>query len=298
MSDFGEKLESAINEASINYFVWKGAKTEVDGQLVQEEVRLIDMTEEQLNNCYDHCLSMLNSTDKTNPGRRVLLNIIKDQRARCNAELAVRYLEGSYLPDVDRIKYQRFNYLQSIREFMSNNPETFSKEMKSQLSVTAVTNGLPSEFHSVSIDMIESACLYTLGMFDKKHITLTFITKLGLWFDAAEKKELTEEAKKTGKTRLDIVKERLGLKPSTNIKLKSKGLLNYKEFRAMINLKNKKYSDLNSDQLRVLRNKVLFALEDEVQYHINQWLDRMDQIEKVAKAKGITLKHYDDSSNY
>lgn len=294
MGLFGEKLESAIQSANnnINSYVWKGARREVNGEMVQEEIRLVDATEEQLNKFYDHCLSMLYNTDKTNPGRKVLLEIIKDQRARCNTELLMRYIEGSYLPDSDRATDQRFNYLQTIREFMANNEERFPKDKKSLIKVTSVTGNLPSEFHSIPIDMLESGCLYTLGQFDKKHLTLTFITKLGLWFDPAEKKELTEESKRTGKNRLDIVKERCGLKASTNIKLKSKGLLNYKEFRAMITLKNKKYSELTTDQLKVLRNKVLFALEDEVSYHIEQWESRMKEIEKVAESKGYTLKNY------
>ena len=57
----------------------------------------------------------------------------------------------------------------------------------------------------------------------------------------------------------------------------------------MVNLKPKKYSDLTTDQLTVLRNKVLFRLEDEVQFHIEQWQERMRQIELVANERGITL---------
>ena len=39
------------------------------------------------------------------------------------------------------------------------------------------------------------------------------------------------------------------------------------ELRAMVNLKPKKYSELTTDQLTVLRNKVLFKLENEVMFH-------------------------------
>ena len=59
MSVFGDKLESAINESAINNYVWKGAKEYVNGEAIQNEIKLIDATEEQLNTFYDHCLSML-----------------------------------------------------------------------------------------------------------------------------------------------------------------------------------------------------------------------------------------------
>ena len=58
----------------------------------------------------------------------------------------------------------------------------------------------------------------------------------------------------------------------------------------MVNLKPKKYSELTTDQLTVLRNKVLFKLENEVMFHIEQWEERMRQLRMVAESKGITLE--------
>ena len=58
----------------------------------------------------------------------------------------------------------------------------------------------------------------------------------------------------------------------------------------MVNLKPKKYSELTTDQLTVLRNKVLFKLENEVMFHIEQWEERMRQLKLVAESKGITLE--------
>ena len=80
MSLLGEKLSSAMNAAEeakklmrenkkndINSFVWKGAKQIVNGEVKQNEIKLVDATESQLNEFYDHCVSMLTSTDKVNP---------------------------------------------------------------------------------------------------------------------------------------------------------------------------------------------------------------------------------------
>ena len=99
-----------------------------------------------------------------------------------------------------------------------------------------------------------------------------------------------DEKDKDGNTRskLEVIKERLNIKPTVRLTVKPTGL-NFSELRAMVNLKPKKYSDLTTDQLTVLRNKVLFRLEDEVQFHIEQWQERMRQIELVANERGITL---------
>ena len=99
------------------------------------------------------------------------------------------------------------------------------------------------------------------------------------------------EKDNNGKTinRLTVVRTRLDLKNNIHLKIDPNGL-SYKEFRAMINLQSKKYSELTKDQLMILRDKILFKLEEEIEFHISQWEERMDQIKKVAKAKEITLE--------
>ena len=92
------------------------------------------------------------------------------------------------------------------------------------------------------------------------------------------------------RSKLEVIKERLNIKNTVQLIVKPTGL-NYTELRAMINLKPKKYSDLTTDQLITLRNKVLFRLENEVQYHASQWEERMRQIVLVADKRGITLEN-------
>lgn len=103
-------------------------------------------------------------------------------------------------------------------------------------------------------------------------------------------KEFTEKDK-NGKMRskLEIVKEQLKIKSNIRLKVKPTGL-NFTELRAMLNLHPTKYSNLTTDQLITLRNKVLFRLEQEVNYHIEQWEERIRQIELVAQSKGINLE--------
>lgn len=281
-----EALENKEND--INLYVWKGPKVDMNGTRVQESIKLVDATPEQLQEFYNHCQSMLYSTDRDNPGRLVLLDIIKDQRERCNTELYLRYVENAYLSD-NRPKIQRFTYLNSIKAFMDNNKELFPREKLGDILITSVTGGVPDDFKSLTIDYVLDGLLDKLGVLQKKHLTLSFLLKLGMWFTPQEKKEFDEETAQTGRSASEIIKERCGLKANTKLRIIPKGLFNYKEFRAMITLKNKKYSEMTTDQLLTLRNKVLFALEDEVEFHAKSWVEREKQILKVAESRGIEL---------
>ena len=135
-----------------------------------------------------------------------------------------------------------------------------------------------------------NACLDQLGIFSNKHITFSFILHLGICLTPEEIKEFSEKDKDGNKRKIpELVKERLNLKNSITLTVKPGGL-SFSELRAMVNLRTKKYSELTTEQLTVLRNKVLFRLENEVMYHANQWEKKMDEIRKVAESKNITLE--------
>lgn len=276
-----EKLAAAIAKKNndINTFVWKGRKVEVNGQLVQDEKKLVDCSEDELRTFYKHCDSMLYNTSKECPGRYVLLDIIEDQRVRCNAELFLRWLEQEK-------STPRFTFLSSLRVFLDNNKGIDTKNV---FISEALVGGCPAEFARLPIDIVLEGCLDKLGKFNKQHITLTFILKQGLWFTQQESKDLTEKTP-SGEFRekAEVARERLGLKPSVNLYMTPKGL-SFAQLRAMVNLKNKKYSELTTPQLETLRNRILFSLEDEVKFHIGQWETRKNQIKMVCDAKGYTL---------
>ena len=261
MTIMKERLEEAIasKKGDIRSFIWKGRKQEVNGELMQNEIRMIDATESQLREWYAHCESMLYNQDKQNPGRYVLLDIIKDQIERCNCELFLRWLE-------QEMGKPRFHFVSDIRTVLDNNREVITDTKTTPIS--EVVGGCPDEFKNLPISLVMDGCLDRLGKFNKQHITLTFILKQGLWFTSQELKDLTvinEDG--TIQDKVEVVKERLGLKPSINIYITPKGL-NYAQLRAMVLLKSKKYSELT----------------------IDQWETRMEQLEMVAESKGITLK--------
>lgn len=287
MNTLKEKLTEAIDarKNDVKSFVWKLAR-KADG--TQEEVRLVDATPEQLQQFLNHCNSMLYSTDKLNPGRYVLLDIIKEQREKCNVELYLRRLKEGALTGGE--SYPRHLYCQDVLSCISKNKALFPQAKLKELSIGLITGGLPREFERLSIASVIDGCLDQLGIMDNKHITFSFILNLGVYLTPEEMKEFNEKDK-DGNTRskLEVIKERLNIKPSVRLTVKPTGL-NYTELRAMLNLRPKKYSDLTTDQLVTLRNKVLFRLEQEVNFHIEQWEERIRQIQLTAQSRGISLE--------
>lgn len=287
MTVLREKLMEAIEAKNndINTFVWKFPRKS-DG--TQEEIRLVDATPEQLKTFYKHCLSMLYSNDKLNPGRHVLLDIIEEQRRKCNVELFLRKLEAGSIC-ADGKPYPRHLYIQDLRAYMNSHKEDFPSNELKTISIASCASSLPREFERISIEEVLDGGLDQLGYFDNKHITFSFILNMGVYLTPAEMKEF-DEKDKDGNTRskLEVIKERLNIKSSVRLTVKPTGL-NFNELRAMVNLKPKKYSELTTDQLVVLRNKVLFRLENEVLFHIEQWDDRIRQLKLVAESKGISL---------
>jgi hypothetical protein len=279
-----EKLTEAISQkqVDINSFIWKGNKVlDETGKYKQSEKQLVAMNEFELNECYEHCKTMLYNKDTQNPGRYIVLETIADQKDRCGAELVLRYLDQEK-------GLSRFTLLNIINKFLETNKEAL-KNYKPLIS--DMFDGIPNEFTQIPLSLLIDGCLDRLGAFNKKHITRTFILKQGIWLTPTESKELTELTE-TGviKDKLAIIKERLNIKEGIEkLYINSKGL-NFTQMRAMLNIKpNKKYMDLTTVQLETLRNRILFNLEETVKNHIAAWERRMAEIEMVAEFKGFKL---------
>lgn len=270
----GRRLEEAIERkgSDINSFVWKGVKTlDADGRYRQNERRLVDMNQYDLNVCYDHCKKMLFNKEPQNPGRYVVLDLISEQKDKCGAELFLRYVEQEH-------NLSRYTLMSHISNFKKTNKDFF-RENAGKLK--DMFSNLPSHFEILSLDLITDGCLDRLGAFNKKHITRTFILKQGIWLTPTESKELMAESHTHD--RLEVIRENLNLKEVEKLYINSKGI-NYTQMRAMLGLKpNKKYSDLTTNQLDTLRNRILFNLEEAVKNHIYSWEKRMEEIEKVAE---------------
>lgn len=289
-TQFGEVLAKALSDKKndINSYIWKGPRKYVNGKRIQEETKLVDATPEQLQKFYDYCKSMLTNTSSQNPGRLILLEKVKEERIKCNVELFMRYIENAYQSS-ERRKIPRFLFLQELREAMDATPDFPIDKVDSITISTFKSYNIPEEFAHLTIKDVTNGCLNQLGIFNKKQITLPFIINLGICLTKKEKKEFNNEYKMTGRDVNEIIHERCGLKDSLHLKIIPNGSLSYSEFRSMIMLRNIEYSLMTTDQLKVLREKVLFHLEDEIRLHIKQWKTRMSQIETVAKARNITI---------
>jgi hypothetical protein len=265
----------------LDSFIWKGHKVlNEQDKYVQSETRLIDMNEAELLKCYDHCKTMLFNKDNQNPGRYAVLELIADQKDRCGTELFLRYIEQEK-------EISRFNLVGLINTFLTANKETL-KNTKPVVGI--VFDNVPNEFEKIPLNLVIDGCLDRLRAFDKKHITRTFILKQGIWLTPTESKELGEECGSNDiYNKLDLIKTRLNIKDTEKLYLNSRGL-NYTQLRAMLTIKpNKKYRDLTTNQLEILRNRILFSLEEIVKDHIVSWETRMEEIELVAEHKSFKL---------
>lgn len=275
-------LGNALQKALAEEFVWKGEKRKEGDKFVQDSVRFVDMTNEELQKCYNHCNKMLYNEDPKNPGRYKVLIEVKDQIDKCNRELMLRYFENSYMRN-NRQETRREDLYLILRELKNNNPQI---EDWSNLPLSKFTSNLPSEFNKVSVDDTVDACLDYLGSLDKSHLTMTFIAKMGLWFTKAEEIELKAAS---NLERLKLAKEKLHLPQRLNLRFSDKGL-SYHEMKAMLSLpKRQRYKDMTNEQLSVLRNKILPRYQKEIDTHIYNWNTLKKQIEIVAKQREFTL---------
>lgn len=273
-----EKLEEALkktNKEKLESYVWKGKKVKVGDSFVQDEKRLVDSSIEELLRFRTYCEIMLTNQSVTEPGRQIVLKTIKDQRLRCTVELFIRSVETaeSGIP-----RYLLNEQIQTILKH---------KDIKAKDSVLSdVSVNCPIEYKDLPLPLIIEGCLEKLGVFNRKHITLAFILKQGVWLTQQELAELTEYDEAGNlKNRLDVIRERLNIDKNIMFRINSKGL-SYSNLRSVLQLTNKKYNELTTDQLKVLRNRILFNLEAEVNQHIKQWETRIKEINEVIDSKG------------
>lgn len=273
-------------------YKWKDKKLTNNANEVQAEYRLIDMDDNQLNIAYSQCKQMLYNTDYQNPGRMIILEQIQNQLSYINAELALRWFK-TLTDAVGNIIYSETNLLTDIREWIlavgGKIEDAKNYKLKDFVQV-------PPEFKSVNIETLMMACRDALGYFNHSKITYPFIYRLGIYFTHKELLESSDQIpdKNDLKSRFTLLKTQLNIKDTIELKANPSGLKE-SEFRDMMHLKRLKgpkkckYSELSTSQLTTLRDKVLYALEDQVTRQSTVWKILMSQIEEVAEYKGYKL---------
>lgn len=269
-------------DVNLAELTWKGEKRKTSTGFEQEVVKLVDASKEDLQRFKNHCITMLTNDDKKHPGRYLLRKIIVHQMNCCGVELFLRSQEEAGVA--------RYAIIDSIKKSKVDNG--ISDEEFKAMVLSNVVN-VSSEYYNLPISLVVDGCLDRLSRMDRSHITLTFLMKQGIWFSKEEGEmvnNVIKEQRDRGyeATRDQVVREMLKLPETARIVFTPSGMT-LASMRSMLSLRSKKYSELTTDQLRILRERVLFAHLDDVDFHISQWTQRIEQINKVAELRGIKL---------
>lgn len=285
-----EALKPVVSNTFSSY-VWKGEKKKIGDKLVQETEQIMDMSPERLKECYNHCKKMLFNDSSKHLGRYNVLDEINEQIKKCNIELFLRYCENSYKKN-ERDPVSRNSLRISLRQFMENTNKKLREQNKKEIEdwneilITEAASLIPEEFQNISIGEVIDGCIDLLGALDKQHITMTFITKMGVWFNKSEENELEGNS---NVEKLKFIKNKLHLPEVPVLRINERGL-SYHEMRAVLTLpKKQKYSDMTTIQLITLSTKILPRLQREIDGHIFSWNRLLRQIENVARYKEINL---------
>lgn len=276
MSDLGDKLTQALDnkDNDMNRWVWKNSNG--------ADIKMMDMTYDQIQRAYWHVQDMLFNKDPYHPGVQRKQDQVRKMWDCANTELLLRYILHECRIDSLKTNKDLLDYISAHKR---------ANGLKSSDSVNTIFNGLPEIYNSVTIDALLSACLDTLDAFNKRLISDKFILSLGIWLTEEEKKDLTEyDSEGRYRSKKDVIKERLFLNNNVELRFNSQGL-SYAEFRNLVRIEGRpKFSTLPTDTIKLLRDKILLLLDQDFEYHINKWTILKEKLQSVAMEKGFILK--------
>ena len=265
-------MADAIAKANnnVNSLVWVDKKG--------NEVPMMQMSAKQLQRIYNHAQDMLYNKSYKTLGKYEVKKNIQSTNTKCNAELFLRYI----LYDLDNFP------LKTNRDVLEYLNTQRIQGAADQTNISDIFGKVPREFVNLTLIDLIKACL-KVESFNKKLISDKFILAQGIWLTNSEMQNLTEYDEQGNKRKyLEVMKERLFVKG--NLKVVPNGL-SYADFRALINLENyPKISDLPTSTLKLLRDRILLLLDNDINWHIQKWLKLKESIERVATERGFELK--------
>lgn len=281
-----EKLAEALRkkENDINSFEWM----EKDGK-TKKYYKMIDASPEQIQKWADTCKSLLYSTDKKHLGRAVLLENYKKSLDACRVELFLRYLENTY-DRSDRNIYPRHLLLKNITEVFETEKYR-NMDDRDELDISTIAKNFPLEFSDLKVGDVKKGCLDALGIFDSSKINYRFLARCGVCFETKDFLELKElDDKGERRPYLQVMKERLNIAPDVIFNINEETGLSYTELKTALSIKPRtRYSSLSTEQLELLRNKLIFVLINEIDAQVKNWRKLQIQLELVANHKEYNI---------
>lgn len=240
----------------------------------------MDMTFDDLNKNYHHCIQMLYNKNSHMPGKVVIKEAIRNAWDSCNAELFARYLLYEVNSDIKTNK----DLLEFINYHRNNGVQVTD-------SISTLFNNLSPIYEKITVGKLMDVCFDKLDVFNRKMISDKFIIAQGIWLTSSEKRDLTEYKNGKMRDRMEVIKERLLLNPDIKLRISSGGL-SYNEFRSITQLPTlTRISSLPTIALKTLRDKILLRVENNLEYHINKWTKIKKNIEQVASYKNWILNN-------
>lgn len=254
------ELSEMVKENDRNQLYWKNA----DGS----KKLLCEATQEELTKWKEFCNSMLYSTDNKQLGKENIYKQIEEQKNLCNAELFVRYLVSN-----ENLKLSKFSLGNIFINFIANNLHI--EDIENQ-PISIMLDNLDPIFSTVTIKNGRNACLNQLGTF-KKYFTNKFIYNSGIWINSKDTKQLNLPKQASTKEKLQALKQLCNIDSSVMLKFNQNGL-SLTEFKTAINIRNKNYSALSTNELVLLRDKLLNNYQLVLLKQINMWKTRLNNI--------------------
>ena len=134
-------------------------------------IRLMDMSESELQKAYTHCNEMLYNKSRYTPGKIVLRDSLGDIGMACITELFVRFLLHDC--DIKTIKNK-----QDLLTIINNSKKNGS--INNEDTIDCLFSNINDEYSKIKIRNLIDACLGSLGSFNTKLITPGFLLAQGV----------------------------------------------------------------------------------------------------------------------
>lgn len=260
--------EKKEEKTPLTEYVWR--------QKDRSEVLMVDLSTEELMDHYKHASSMLDSEDKEHYGSRILYEILNRELAKCQAELFAREVLESYQLD-------KLTLANTIKEFLSEN--NLDQDQVKDYPITYIfSNQFDPIYNTVTMGDLTDACFNMAGKF-QRFFGFNFIVRQGLWISKEDTKELFKEDDDLPiRDKILKIKKECGIDANVHININPDGF-SYKELKAILTIKNDRYGNLTTAQLKVLRDKVLPRQQMETLKKTNLWNGLKEQLKEVIEYK-------------